>query len=487
MITLKLNSADQLQSVDTHYQYHDHLGSLDVITDETGAIVQEMSFDAWGERRGATDWTALANGALTTFDSSITTRGFTGHEMLDEVGVIHMNGRIYDPKIARFLQADPFIQDPLMTQSLNRYAYVINNPLNATDPSGYFFKKFAGLIVGAILVIATGGAASALLAGWGAVGLGAITGAISAAVNGGNILKGALTGAITGALIPANLGIDPISVTGVLTYGAIGGIANVLQGGKFGHGFISAGVGAIAGTLLKGTKAVSTGLGRIITKSVIGGTISRLTGGKFSNGAVSGAFAAIVAELSDSINKRLKQSGPAPTNSKLTLKQRREKAQKEVDALLTNGTLDKDKVFTGKTAMDDAAKEVLTEIQPISDKYDIEIAGGIRENGDGYSYNRPEVGINGTSASIDPRGIAAGYHTHPGGGFNSQFFSNKHTVGQSADIEWSTRNGIPLYMSHSHRSLTEIRVCKGGYNNCHQDFDPHRRMSHFGVSGKLVK
>ncbi|UTW45819.1 VCBS repeat-containing protein [bacterium SCSIO 12696] len=137
LITLKLNSTEQLQSVDTHYQYHDHLGSLDVITDETGAIVQEMSFDAWGERRDATDWTALANGALTTFDSSITTRGFTGHEMLDEVGVIHMNGRIYDPKIARFLQADPFIQDPTYTQSLNRYSYTWNNPLNATDPSGY--------------------------------------------------------------------------------------------------------------------------------------------------------------------------------------------------------------------------------------------------------------------------------------------------------------------------------------------------------------
>ena len=42
------------------------------------------------------------------FDHSTTTRGFAGHEMLDEVGIVHMNGRIYDPKIARFLQADPF-------------------------------------------------------------------------------------------------------------------------------------------------------------------------------------------------------------------------------------------------------------------------------------------------------------------------------------------------------------------------------------------
>ncbi len=49
-----------------------------------------------------------------------------------------MNGRIYDPRSARFLQADAFVPDPTDTQSLNRYSYTRNNPLNATDPSGYF-------------------------------------------------------------------------------------------------------------------------------------------------------------------------------------------------------------------------------------------------------------------------------------------------------------------------------------------------------------
>jgi hypothetical protein len=53
------------------------------------------------------------------------------------VGIIHMNGRIYDPALARFLQADPIVQDPTSSRSLNRYSYVWNNPLNATDPSGY--------------------------------------------------------------------------------------------------------------------------------------------------------------------------------------------------------------------------------------------------------------------------------------------------------------------------------------------------------------
>ncbi len=123
---------------ETHYLHKDHLGSLDVITTADGELFQEQSFDAWGQRRNAIDWVGLTPAELITFDHDLTTRGFTGHEMLDEVGIIHMNGRIYDAKLARFLQADPFIQDPLNTQSLNRFSYVWNNPLNATDPSGYF-------------------------------------------------------------------------------------------------------------------------------------------------------------------------------------------------------------------------------------------------------------------------------------------------------------------------------------------------------------
>ncbi|MGB9992953.1 RHS repeat domain-containing protein, partial [Massilia sp. SM-13] len=64
-------------------------------------------------------------------------RGFTGHEMLDQLDLVHMNGRIYEPLIARFLSADPLIQDPMHSQSYNRYAYVWNNPTNLTDPTGF--------------------------------------------------------------------------------------------------------------------------------------------------------------------------------------------------------------------------------------------------------------------------------------------------------------------------------------------------------------
>ncbi|MDX2349628.1 MAG: RHS repeat-associated core domain-containing protein [Porticoccus sp.] len=159
IITLNQNSLGVTQSETTNYLYKDHLGSLDVITDATGAIATnggEMSFDAWGARRDAVSWEDISDQIVTAgfgvFSNPVTTRGFTGHEMADEVGIIHMNGRIYDPKLGRFLQADPIIQEPTNSQSLNRYSYTYNNPLNATDPSGYL--SFSSIIDGIVAIVA---------------------------------------------------------------------------------------------------------------------------------------------------------------------------------------------------------------------------------------------------------------------------------------------------------------------------------------------
>jgi RHS repeat-associated protein len=67
----------------------------------------------------------------------ISRRGFTDHEHLGNTKLIHMNGRVYDPLLARFVSADPFIDGITNTQGWNRYSYVGNNPLSYTDPSGY--------------------------------------------------------------------------------------------------------------------------------------------------------------------------------------------------------------------------------------------------------------------------------------------------------------------------------------------------------------
>ncbi len=138
VLTDRDNGADDIE-----YLLRDHLGSVVVITDGNGNVRQRMSFDPWGKRRNEAN---LATGPPGTFIGlgsldTLLTRGFTGHEQMDHLGLVHMNGRIYDAEIGRFLSADPIVAYPDSTQGFNRYSYVENNPLSYVDPSGFFFKK----------------------------------------------------------------------------------------------------------------------------------------------------------------------------------------------------------------------------------------------------------------------------------------------------------------------------------------------------------
>jgi RHS repeat-associated protein len=121
-------------SASTSYVLTDHLGSSEAVLDSSGNVTARASFAAFGGRRGgnwssgtAPDWAGIANS---------TRHGYTGHEHLDNVGLIHMNGRVYDPVAGRFLSVDPLIGDLADSQTLNPYAYVGNRPLAYTDPSG---------------------------------------------------------------------------------------------------------------------------------------------------------------------------------------------------------------------------------------------------------------------------------------------------------------------------------------------------------------
>ncbi|HFB65846.1 MAG TPA: RHS repeat-associated core domain-containing protein, partial [Aeromonadales bacterium] len=136
-------SGSTTPTIDISYIYKDHLGSTDTVIKTDTNSVTKMSFDSFGSRRNVNWVSSVLNTPPITL-VAITDKGYTGHEQLDDVGLIHMNGRVYDPVMGRFLSADPNIQAPTDTQSLNRYAYVLNNPLSATDPSGYFGKKLRG-------------------------------------------------------------------------------------------------------------------------------------------------------------------------------------------------------------------------------------------------------------------------------------------------------------------------------------------------------
>ena len=126
-----------------YYVHTDHLGSLNVLTNESGAIEQELSFDAWGYRR---DPATLQN-YTTTPAGLITDRGFTAHEHMDAFKLINMNGWVYDPLLGKFLSADLVVTNGISTQDYNRFSYCVNNLLMFTNPSGYV--KLADFLVSA--------------------------------------------------------------------------------------------------------------------------------------------------------------------------------------------------------------------------------------------------------------------------------------------------------------------------------------------------
>ena len=127
------------------FLHRDQLGSIVAITDLNGKLVEARHFDAWGKVLSITD----GNG--NKLENLLLDRGYTGHEHLASVGLIHMNGRLYDPTLHRFLMPDNYIQDPFNTQNFNRYGYCLNNPLVYVDQNGEFWHIVIGAVVGGVI------------------------------------------------------------------------------------------------------------------------------------------------------------------------------------------------------------------------------------------------------------------------------------------------------------------------------------------------
>jgi RHS repeat-associated protein len=174
------------------YLHRDYLGSIVAVTNQTGVVVEKRLFDAWGNIAKVQDGAGNNLTKLTVLD-----RGYTGHEHLQGVNLIHMNGRLYDPVIHRFLQPDNFVSDSQNTQAFNRYSYVLNNPLKYSDASG----ELPILVVAAIIGAIAGGAgyiAYAIQTGnwsWGGFGMAVVGGAAVGALTGG--LGGASATSVT--------------------------------------------------------------------------------------------------------------------------------------------------------------------------------------------------------------------------------------------------------------------------------------------------
>jgi RHS repeat-associated protein len=144
-----VHTLDQSGNATTTYVHTDNLDSGDAITDDTGNIAtdpvtgqqQVMSFDAFGLRRDPNSWAYDLTSTQVSGLKAKTDRGYTSQEQLDNVGLVHMNGRVFDPGIGRFISADPMV-------SGGRYTYLDDNPLNDTDPTGYCGGLWGGSCFG---------------------------------------------------------------------------------------------------------------------------------------------------------------------------------------------------------------------------------------------------------------------------------------------------------------------------------------------------
>jgi RHS repeat-associated protein len=117
------------QELSRTYWHGDVVGSPELITDESGAVLHRQKFSAYGK---------VTNPSWESSNPAVrrVTRGFTGHEHDPESGLINMRARLYDPRVARFISPDPVLSDVGWTQAHNRFSYVWNNPLTFVDPSG---------------------------------------------------------------------------------------------------------------------------------------------------------------------------------------------------------------------------------------------------------------------------------------------------------------------------------------------------------------
>ena len=326
-IHVETEKADGTVTDESRYMHRDALGSIDLITDTTGNEVQRMGYTPFGARRSIATSTRYVE--LLGFDP-YTNRGFTGHEHVDigDIGLIHMNGRVYDPQLGRFLSADPHVQFLHASQSYNRYSYVMNNPLKYTDPSGYFLSKLFKAITKPIRAtwkayndvlnsifraIASNKylnfiAQTAACTFGGSIGCAAYAGRMTYAQTGSfsASLKAAVmaygTAEISNRIGMKGKGKDAWTrPQQAVAHGVVGGVRAELSGGKFHQGFassfftkmVSGKIAESSGSESYTDRAIGT-----VKAAIVGGTISVVSGGKFSNGANTAAMQYLFNEIS---------------------------------------------------------------------------------------------------------------------------------------------------------------------------------------------
>jgi RHS repeat-associated protein len=113
------------QETSTYYYHTDHLGSTRLVTDSNKNIVSAMTYHPFG---------------MSSIEEGSEDFLYNGKEK-DSTGLYYYGARYYDPDIGKFITRDQQRGSINNPQSLNRYAYCVNNPLKYIDPDGHDYFK----------------------------------------------------------------------------------------------------------------------------------------------------------------------------------------------------------------------------------------------------------------------------------------------------------------------------------------------------------
>jgi RHS repeat-associated protein len=194
--------ADQVLAQDSEtgmvWSLADRLGSIDVLVNEHGLIVDQRTYDSFGN-------------TLSQLDPTVKFRfGYTGRESDPETGLYYYRARYFDSNVGRFISTDPI---GFEAGDSNLYRYVFNNSTTYTDPSGELGQIAGGAIFGGVFggLYALANDIETGQFGWNTIG---------------NVTRGAVVGAVAGAVIASGIGLIAAGATSYYGTAVAGAVVN---------------------------------------------------------------------------------------------------------------------------------------------------------------------------------------------------------------------------------------------------------------------
>lgn len=264
------------------YYYHaNHLGSVNVVTDDDGHVTARRDYRPFGDQH---DWSGSQAGPRELLNT------FQGQKFDDNTGLYYFKARHYDSELGRFMSADTIVADINDPKTLNRYAFAGGNPVNFIDPTGHSFLSVLSDIGDAFESagewIADNAVEIAVIVGVGVllIGVGIFTGGTGTLLGLALIGGGVGFGVGGGIALGLGYGVEDAEFWG---FAGIGAGLGALGAVGFGGASVNLGWGTGAwgaGLTAKGTFAVAVAKG-----AFVGGVAGGFEG--FISGVASGASA----------------------------------------------------------------------------------------------------------------------------------------------------------------------------------------------------